>query len=148
MKRKSVVKKLYAAIFFLIIFFGCSIKDTVKSGSDEEALRERVTMYWNLKVKQEFDKSYEYEDPYYRKMTSLVTYIQGFNTSTLKWNDAKIKAVEMGDDTAKVEMDLDTTIKLPDMKKIQHHKNVGEEKWVKVEGKWYHIPEKWRRTRE
>jgi hypothetical protein len=131
----------------LLIFGGCVKKDVVKAQSQEEGLRERVLTYWHLKEKQEFDKSYEYEDPYYRKITNLVTYIQSMNTTVIKWKSAKIKGIEMDNDEAKVELVLDTEVKLPGFKEAEHEGTV-KEKWVQIEGKWYHVPEKWRRMHE
>jgi hypothetical protein len=136
---KKFVTALCLTIFPLIIFQGCGTKETVKSLSDKEILLNRVDVYWGHKIKQEFDKNYEFEEPLYRKKISLVNYIKGFNTYIVKWNRATAENIKMEDGTAMVGLKVRVQIKLPGIK-MQEHDSLIEEKWVKVEGMWYHVP--------
>jgi len=131
--------KIEILFFCLIIFAGCSIKDTVKNGSGEEALRERVAMYWGHKIKEELDKSYVYEDPYYRNKVSMVNYIKEYNTRVVKWLSASTQSVNIKDDTALVDVKLRVRVRPPQMKATEYD-SLLQEKWVKVDGIWYHVP--------
>jgi hypothetical protein len=147
MLKKNKIQILLTVFFCLIIFPGCSIKDGIKKGSDEKALRQRVAEYWEYKSKEEFDKSYEFEDPYYRNLVSLTKYIRGINSGLMEWKSAEIKEIELGEGIADVELAVDIKLAFPGFKKMEHQSRV-KEKWVNVDGMWYHVPEKWRRTQK
>jgi hypothetical protein len=132
------LQRLYIALFCLTIFWGCSIKETVQKGSGEEALKERVTMYWGLKTKEAFDKSYDYEDPYYRAKINMVNYIKSFNTKMVKWLSASPAEIVIHDDTAMVDVNLRMRVRPPMMKPYEYDSKIRE-KWVKVDGIWYHV---------
>jgi hypothetical protein len=132
---------LFPVILFLIILSGCAT-NSVKKASGETGLRESVMAYWNYKIKEEFDKSYGYEEPSYRKSVSLINYIGSINSAALKWRSAEIKAISKKADTADVEMNLRVELILP---QIEHLRTVEmntqlTDKWVKIEGVWYHRP--------
>ena len=129
-------------IFCLIIFSGCATKETVKSPNDEEVLRERVTAYWNHKINGEFDKSYEYESPLYRKQVNLISYIRSFNPEVLvKWTGMRIEKVFIEDEAATLDLKVKVKILNKPSRDIEPETSVSE-KWVRVGGIWYHIPHK------
>jgi hypothetical protein len=130
---------LYIAIFSLIIFQGCVTKEAVKNVPDEVILRERVKTYWEYKINQEFDKSYEFEAPIYRKKVNLVNYIRGFNINLVRWNGAMIDNIKVESDSAMIDMNLRVKVNLPGIKTNEYNSLI-KEKWVKVDGMWYHIP--------
>lgn len=137
--RIKLKKVLYIAIFPLIIFQGCVTKETVKNAAEKEILRERAIVYWQHKMNEEFDKSYEFEAPIYRRKVNLVYYIKGFNTSAVKWKTATIEDIRMEDTSATVEMNLRVRVKVPAIQAYEYNSLI-KEKWVKVDGMWYHIP--------
>lgn len=140
---RSTVFGIQALLCLLIIFSGCGTKEALKRISDEDLLRERATMYWNHKVKKEFDKSYAYEYPLFRKQMSVVDYIKGFNTGKASWAGAKIEQVDMQGDSATVGMKIAIQIVVTSSRNLEHETYV-EDKWVKVDGVWYHVPQKFR----
>ncbi len=140
MKYDEARKFIFLAIFFLIIFPGCSIKDGVKSGSsDEEILRERVVAFWDHKIKGEFDKSYEYELPLFRKKTNMVQYIGSFDTYTVRWRSAKVDKIKVDGTSASVEITIRVEVKLPKIRTSERD-SLLTEKWVKADDVWYHVP--------
>jgi hypothetical protein len=137
---------LAVSLFFLIIFFGCSIKETVKTKSDEDILRDRIMTYWGYKVDQRFDKSYDFEYPVYKKEVSIVDYIKGFH-STMKWTKAEIMTVAKQDETAEVTLTVDTKVNMimPKIPKPVEYDAKGlqlKERWVKIDDIWYHVPKR------
>jgi len=130
-------------IFFLIIFSGCAKKEAVRNISEEDVLRERVMVYWDHKIKQEFDKSYEYEDPLFKKKVNMVNYIKGFNIGKAEWSGAKIEGLKIENESAIVDMKIKLRIIAGASGNIEHDTLV-KEKWVKVDGVWYHIPQKFK----
>lgn len=132
-------KFIYIAFFFLIIFSGCSIKEATKNGPDGGELRERVATYWQLKVKEDFVKSYEYEAPNYRKQTNMINYLKGINTDVVKYLAATPGDVKLDGDSARVKVQVRVRVKPPQMKSDEYS-TLLTEKWVKVDGVWYHVP--------
>jgi hypothetical protein len=95
--------------------------------------------YWDHKIKEEFDKSYDYEDPLFRKKTSMIQYIKGINTNFVKWEGADIENLRLENDVA----DVDMKLKIRVMADPLHYKDVSvpkKEKWIRVDEMWYHIP--------
>lgn len=127
-------------IFFLIIFSGCATKEGVRK-AEEDTLKERVMEYWRHKINGEFDKCYEYEEPFYRKTVNLVKYIKGFRTDVIKWKTADVREMEIRGDEAVVKLNVDMNVKVPGIRRIDRTSLVTE-KWVRVEGIWYHVPER------
>lgn len=136
-----VFKAYIAVIFCLIIFTGCATKEAVKSLPDEEVLRERIVAYWNHKVKQEFDKSYEYEDPYFRKKINMVNYIKSFHTGKSEWAGAKVEGLKIEGDSAIVDMKVMLKVVVSSSRNIKQDVPI-EERWAKADGIWYHVPKK------
>ena len=132
-------KFIRIAFFFLIIFSGCSIKDGVKSGSSDEELRDRIMAFWDHKMKEEFDKSYEYEIPVYRKNTRMVQYIGSFNTDVIKWTSVKVEGIRVEGASALVDLIVRTKVTLPGIRANEADSPLYE-KWVKVDNVWYHVP--------
>ena len=129
-------------IFFLIIFSGCATKEAVRNISEDEVLRERVMTYWGHKIRQEFEKSYSYEDPYYRKRFNMVNYIRGIDTARASWTSSTIEGLKIEGDSAIIDMKVKLRITVtPSVKNIEQEVPI-KETWVKVDGIWYHVPKK------
>ena len=128
-------------VFFCLIFFsGCSIKDTVNTRSDEDVLKERIMAYFNYRINKEFDKTYEYEDPLYRKTVSLTRYIQKQGHRQVK--AARIEKLSIEGDKAAVVMTLRVKVRLVSQvgmaaQDIEHDTQVTQT-WIKSDGQWYH----------
>lgn len=129
-------------IFLLIIFSGCATKEAVRNISEEDVLRERVMTYWGHKIRQEFEKSYSYEDPYYRKRLNMVNYIRGIDTSRARWTAASVEGLKIEGDSAIIDMKVKINIMVaPSVNNIEPEVPI-KETWAKVDGIWYHVPKK------
>jgi hypothetical protein len=133
---------LQIVIFLLIIFSGCATNVAVKKTADEELLKERVMAYWNYKIKNEFDKSYEYEYPLFRKQVSMINYMKSFGTTgRAEWSGAEIGRIDVQGDNATVDTKIMMKIAVSSSKNFEHEGFI-KEKWVKVDEVWYHVPRK------
>jgi hypothetical protein len=105
---------------------------------ESEILRKRVTEYWALKVRKDFDKTYEYEIPSYREKITMVDYImrQG---QVVRFTDTEIREMDVDGDRARVEVFVRFNYQIPQFK-IKTSGDKIRETWVKFEGEWYHIP--------
>ena len=131
--------------FVLISLMGCASKTEVvpvRGPDDREVLDKRAREYWDLMINlspQNVDRVYRYESPFFREKISFPEYIHRFKTR--KFVTAEIKGVEIEGDKAKVAMFLTYRVALPNIAKMMPKSE--DEKWVKVEGTWYHIPGEW-----
>ena len=143
--RKTLKKKantpLYIAIICLIILWGCATKEVITNIPDEEVLRNRVVKYWDHKVKEEFDKSYNYEDPLLRKNISMIKYIQNINTNFVKWIGADIENLSLENDVAYVDLKLKIRVMADPLHYADKDVYV-KEKWIRVDEVWYHTPQR------
>ena len=135
-------------IFFiaLIILLAVPVAQAKKVSNKKELLKKRVKAYWDLKAKGEFEKTYDYEAPSYRKKHKLTEYIRQFGRYG-KIENVKIDRIEFIDkNKAKVFLRMNLTIigtyvnKMP-VPTVDY--------WTKEKGKWYHcFPEKKAKRRE
>ncbi len=104
-------------------------------------------MYWGYICNQQFDKAYEFEYPLYRKTVSMVDYIRRFRPN-VHWKNASIEKIEMQDETAMMQIKVDTDIKLMSTKMAKKAEItpqvVLDEKWIRVDGVWYHVPQQFK----
>lgn len=140
---KSSLKKfavvLNVAIFCLLILAGCATKEAVKNVSDEDILRERVTAYWNYRIKGDMDKAYSYEDLYTKNMVSMSKYIAGGMNPLVQWSGFELVEIKMKNaDTAAVKIKANLKIKAPGAKAFEHDMMMVDQ-WVRDEGYWYHL---------
>ncbi len=123
----------------MIILTGCATKNSLKTQSEEDILRARVTEFWNYRVNLELDKCYSYEYPLLRKKINLVQYIKTFNTELVRWKSFRIKSIRIFDkESAEVNLDVLVSVKMPMIKKFNDKTSIAE-KWVKHDGIWYHV---------
>jgi hypothetical protein len=124
----------------LLIYSGCA-KNAVKKESDEEILKTRAEAYWDYKVRREFDRSYEFEDPFFRKNVNKDKYIQSIPSGRMSWQGAGVERITVDGDRAEVDMKVAVMIILTSKKSIEQDVKITD-KWVKVDGIWYHVHEK------
>jgi len=134
------LSRLCFLYLILVSLVGCAAKTTVVPGPDDrEVLEKRVREYWDLMINlspQNVEKGYRCEAPAFRDKISLAEYIHRFKTR--KYLEIDIKGIEIEGNKGKVAMVITYRVALPNIgKKLTKSE---DEKWVKVEGTWYHIP--------
>ncbi len=73
----------------------------------------------------------------------MVKYIKRFS-GTVEWLDASITGMNVEGDNARVGLTVKTRLILPQVPKKTGniYSSHRKEKWVKVNGVWYHVPKK------
>jgi len=142
--RKPLLRFCFLS-FVLICLMGCASKTEVvpvRGPDDREVLDKRVREYWDLMINlspQNVDRLYRYESPSFREKISFPEYIHRFKTR--KFMTAEIKGIEIEGNKAKVSLFLTYRVALPNISKNMPKSE--DERWVKVEGTWYHTPSEW-----
>jgi hypothetical protein len=137
-KNKSGFRNLF--LFLLLTYIiGCVKVPSGLEVSPEVLLKERVTAYIVYRTNGEFDKSYLFEDPLYRKMIGEGSYINLMSKGIFKWMKADLLDITMDGDTAIVRVNLQGQPKLPgiSMRNITPVEQMIELKWIRIEGQWY-----------
>lgn len=140
---KSSLKKFTSvfsvAIFCLLISAGCATKEAVKKMSDEDMLRKRVMLYWDYKIKGEYDKMYAFEDPFTRKKIVLQKYLQLYNNPMIEFRGYEISGIgPIKEAAAEVDVKARMWIKIPGTKALEYDTGLTEQ-WFQEAGEWYHI---------
>lgn len=127
-------KRWVIPVLTVFLFLSCMGNAKMKT----PALPDRVEEYWSLLVKQDFEKSYQFEVPEYRKEVSLVEYIQSFGTD-VTWLGARIAKIAENGTEATVEMGIryrwNSAVKMPE----NGVESYITEKWVLIDNVWYHM---------
>ena len=132
-------KLIYGTIFLLIVsVVQCTTKTQMVKEDDETVLKRRVQEYWSYKVKGEWDKSYLYEWPEYREQVSLVKYISKNGRAPVKWEGFELQEVWTSSNEGHVKLNKKYRYLIPQTQKAVFERGV-EEKWVKIDGQWYHF---------
>jgi len=133
MRIKRVFQNIMALFFLAVFLVACQ--------SEEERLRARVEKYWQLRISRELTQAYEFEYPVFRKKTDLNTYISSRNNPVARYRKAEILSIKFPEkDVAEVEMRFEIETLFPGTKKpfVTEFKRL--ERWVKINGEWYHVP--------
>lgn len=95
--------------------------------------------YWNFRIKGEYDKSYKYENPFFRKKVSLVDYIK-HTGQAVKTESASIEDIKIDGDNAGVKLLTKIRVIVPDPQIMRARlKRTFTDRWVSVDGIWYHV---------
>jgi hypothetical protein len=134
--KKRIIRINACLILLLTFIVGCAKLDKQIVQKDE--LKERVNAYMDHRIKGEFDKSYAYEDPLYRKKVNEAYYLNLMANGPFKWLAAEIKEISVQGDRAIIQIALRGQPRLRGfIKKNALIENQVELTWIKSEGVWY-----------
>ncbi len=140
MKTQEKNKKYFA---FLITFVSVIIildiplsHAGIFGPSDREVLTKRAEKYWNSKLTGDMITCYQLEEPRYKKQVPVSLYVR---TGSLMYKDVEIKDVQTDDDNGTVTVEIRYFIPALGSKHI--FKTTVKDKWKKIQGAWYHVPE-------
>lgn len=112
----------------------------VDEADEKERLAARVLARWNAIIKRDYDKVYQFATPTYRKIYPKEHFFGNY-AAQLKYEKVKVREIEFQNPektSAKVVVDVTFTTQDGQF----HLTSPVVEKWVKEEGKWWHIEPK------
>jgi uncharacterized protein YchJ len=131
---------LRAATGFLVILSfltQCAGPQVVRE-EEKAKLRDRVNEYWQYRIKGDVERAYQCEAPAFREKVLILQYADRFKL--VKYLDAEVQEIEVKGREASSKLKLTYVIFLQAISDKKLSK-LEEEKWVKIEGAWYHVPE-------
>lgn len=128
-------------IGFTLIFSvlaSCATKEMVVKEDEREVLRRRIEEYWKLNIDGFSEKAYLYLVPAYREKNSVLQYAARFRL--VKYREAEVMEIEVRGDEANSLVNVTYTLFL---KRVSNKelKRIEKERWARIDGIWYHVPE-------
>jgi hypothetical protein len=125
-------------IFLLFLFSACGTLNRARI-TPEEALRKRVTAYWDARVQGDNEKAYELLEPDAKQTIGLATYVKRTSYSIIvnyKIHDIKVD-LENNDATVRVERSFRIRPGVIPIKIDKTLEQTADSRWVFVDGIWY-----------
>ena len=141
MEVKKIKSSVIAVLSFVIAVcvLQCTPKTQVIKEDEEAALRRRVQEYWSNKIRGEWDKSYPYESPEYRKEVNITTYIGQNSRIPVKWEGFNNVEIWTSGEEGYVKLNIKYRYLIPETTKASFERLI-EEKWIKSkDGGWYRL---------
>lgn len=128
------VKMLLALLIMglLVGSGGCS------SPPPEKEAGRRALERWQALIQGDFEKAYSYLSPGYREVTSFAIYRSHIG-GAVRWKDATLETVSCADTVCDVTITIDYQYTAPPVGKYEGEKLL-QEKWVRVDDKWWFLP--------
>lgn len=112
--------------------------------TDEQALMQRPVERWNHLIAKTPDQAWEYLSPGYRSANDRSTYMATMLNRPVTWLGATYQDRECEDEGASckvmIKVDFEVNSPLIGVGKLKSHHSLIE-RWIKVGGIWYHVPE-------
>jgi len=127
-----------ASFCLLLLLSACA-----STGGSKGSIEQRATERWDFLFSDNLTAAYDYLSPGYRSSVSLKQYQRTILLQRIKWTSAKYIESECAETSCKVKISIDYTVygALPGVKSFDGTQEI-EESWVKVDGKWYFVPNK------
>ena len=109
----------------------------------DNIIEERATARWDTLLSGDLAGAYEFLSPGFRSSVPSLQYQRQILLNKVKWTGAQYIESDCTETTCKVKISLDYTVygALPGVKSFDGTQEI-EESWVKVNGKWYFVPNK------
>ena len=111
--------------------------------STENVIEKRATARWDTLLSGDLAGAYEFLSPGFRSSVPSLQYQRQLLLNKVKWTGAQYIESDCTETTCKVKISLDYTVygAIPGVKSFDGTQEI-EESWVKVNGKWYFVPNK------
>jgi hypothetical protein len=141
MEVKKVREKIILILLLLLVLCitQCSTQKQIIKEDDTAILRRRAQEYWSYKIRGEWDKSYLYESPEYRKEVNITTYIGQNSRIPVKWEGFNNLEIWTSGDEGYMKLNLKYRYLISETTKASFERLI-EEKWIKSkDGGWYRL---------
>ena len=138
MKNRQVHIFHAAAALAALALAGCGAAVKKDDGAAVEA---RAAERWNLLIAHQAEKAYDYLTPGFRQTITREKYASDKNDVALRWKSAKVSGHSCDADACTVTVMIEAQVRMPGIAKAQTTTMPSEERWVRVDHTWYHLPD-------
>ena len=108
---------------------------------DGAAVEARARQRWDLLIKHEAEKAYDFLTPGFRQTITREKYAQQKNDPAVRWRSAEIAGHSCEADACTVTVKVVTEVRMPGVGKPQTPTLPTEEHWVRIDRTWYYLPD-------
>lgn len=110
--------------------------------SPEAAIERRAIERWNLLIENNFYAAYEYLTPGYRATRAVSAYAAGTKPAIMNWTAIEWRGVDCEvPDSCLARLLLQYTVQMQGAGAVPGLTEI-KERWVRLDGNWYHLPER------
>ncbi|MEO8672528.1 MAG: hypothetical protein ABI411_14515 [Tahibacter sp.] len=125
---------------------GCATTGPANSGGKAtkaaSALEERVAQRWEFLIAHKAESAYDFLTPGFRATKTREVYAFEMNNRPVTWTGASVTEKECDDeDSCTVSVSMRFTVPVHGGSPNTPGFSVAHEKWIKVSGKWYYLPD-------
>lgn len=135
---------LFAAVAGFSLLGGCASTGASGGGVKGESadvLHTRAVERWDLLIAHKAEKAYDYLSPGFRETKKREIYADEMNNRGVRWNKVNYGSQECDGDTCKVHLFVDYKIDMGGPAGKVPTSSPVTETWVKIDGRWYYLPE-------
>ncbi len=126
-------------ILGLLLLSACALHKV----SEEESLLEAVRSYWSAVAAGRWAEAYDYEYPLLKKTVAKEVYVSRRGNPLTRIVGFEVEGLEFeAPDRAVVSLRVSLRLFLPGVKKAAEFKVPLKDRWMKIGGRWYHVPSK------
>ena len=114
-----------------------------KPAQDEsaEVIQQKSVERWDFLIAHQAEKAYDYLSPGYRSTKTREAYAKEMNDRPLRWTKATYNSQQCENDTCKVRLIVNYTVKMPGIPQSTKAFAPLVETWIKADGRWYYLPD-------
>lgn len=126
----------------VILLAACASTPKPSDETGLEALERRVMARWQHLIAGETLQAYEYLTPGYRSTRTPESYIRTVRSPAISWTSASWRdATCSTPDSCLVDLLLSYSVRIPNAGQRPGFRAI-QERWLNVDGQWYHLPER------
>jgi uncharacterized protein YchJ len=108
---------------------------------DATVVEARALERWNFLIAHQAEKAYDYLTPGFRQTITRQKYADDKNDVALRWKSARVIGHKCDADACTVTVMIDAQVKMPGVGRPQAASLPTDERWVKLNGTWYYLPD-------
>lgn len=108
---------------------------------DGATVEARAAARWDLLIKHQAEKAYDYLTPGFRQTITREKYAAQKNDVATRWKGAHVSGRACEGDSCTVTVMVDADVKIPGIGKLQSTTMPTEERWVRVGRDWFYLPD-------
>src|SRR5690606_7434395 len=135
--------RVLALVAALLALAACAAAPSGRTaGGGGASLEQRSLERWQALIEGDQAKAYGYLSPGYRATRSLENYRAGSRAAALNWSSVKWRGEKCSsEDSCVATLLLDYSVKMTGAGDVPGFRQLTEQ-WVRLDGTWYHVPER------
>jgi hypothetical protein len=131
-------------VLAVLALAGCTA--AVKKDEDSAVIKEKSAQRWDFLIAHQADKAYDFLSPGYRATKKREDYASEMNARGIQWSKVAFGSQQCETDVCHVHLTVQFKHNMGGPAGVVSSLGFVTETWVKVDGRWYFLPEQFRPT--